>query len=371
MFKSFLKKIENQQEKKLPFVVYRKPNESSVTAIFQNDDALNYVKDFSEIGFVFAPYNTDDLAVLMELDAIFKAEYVCEDVSNLVPSELPKELDANKAIHVNLVKEGIAKINKGDLKKVVLSRRIEVANKKSSLQLFQELLALYKNAFCYLWYHPKVGVWLGATPEVLLKTENNHISTMSLAGTQAVVANEDPIWVAKEVEEQEMVTQYIKSALEEKASPLRISETTSVKAGSLWHLRTSISGRMQNDGLKNIVDLLHPTPAVCGLPKSVANTFIQKNENYNREYYTGFLGELNFREERDRTNSSRNQENKAYRSIKIKSTLFVNLRCMKLQGDTATVYVGGGITKDSNPEKEWKETVDKSATLLQVIFSEV
>ena len=92
---------------------------------------------------------------------------------------------------------------------------------------------------------------------------------------------------------------------------------------------------------------MHPTPAVCGLPREVAKIFIQQNENYKRTFYTGFLGELNIANQ--------------------KSLLFVNLRCMCIEGEIAEVYVGGGITKDSNAKKEWEETIAKSKTMKKVL----
>ncbi|HEU0124995.1 MAG TPA: chorismate-binding protein, partial [Flavobacterium sp.] len=103
--------------------------------------------------------------------------------------------------------------------------------------------------------------------------------------------------------------------------------------------------------LEEVIDTLHPTPAVCGLPKKKSKVFILENENYDRTFYTGFLGELNstFTE----TNTS--------------SDLFVNLRCMQIQEDKAILYMGCGITKESIPEKEWEESVNKSMTMKRVL----
>ncbi len=91
---------------------------------------------------------------------------------------------------------------------------------------------------------------------------------------------------------------------------------------------------------------MHPTPAVAGYPKQKAIDFILENENYNREFYTGYFGFIN----KDKS-----------------SKLFVNLRCMQIEKKKLSVYVGGGITKDSNPLNEWQETEDKSKTLLSVL----
>lgn len=112
---------------------------------------------------------------------------------------------------------------------------------------------------------------------------------------------------------------------------------------------------------------MHPTPAVCGLPKDISKAFILKNENYNREFYTGFLGELNIKERKSRNVNRHNIENDAYASVKNVSNLYVNLRCMQLVNNHAIVYIGGGITKDSIPEKEWEETVSKSQVIKSIL----
>ncbi len=103
--------------------------------------------------------------------------------------------------------------------------------------------------------------------------------------------------------------------------------------------------------LKKIINSLHPTPAVCGFPKTVAQKFLLENENFDREYYAGYLGELN--------SKFRNFE----------THLFVNLRCMKIeknscgQFEKVHFFAGGGITKDSIAENEWAETVQKMQTM--------
>ena len=101
-----------------------------------------------------------------------------------------------------------------------------------------------------------------------------------------------------------------------------------------------------------MIRILHPTPAVCGFSREIAREFIIENENYNRSFYTGFLGELNLQN---------------FNKDKKKSALFVNLRCMKIENNKVSIFVGGGITKGSNAEKEWQETVFKSKTMKYVL----
>lgn len=368
MFSDLLKALVNQHDRKLPFVVYRKPKEEYINAILQKNSKVHFVQDFTETGFVFAPFDSSHPTILLSIDSKLKVKYP--------PKNIPVTFDqirdfrfnsSQKEFHINLVKKGISQIQRGKFKKVVLSRKVETGYEGTPLDLFQNLLDSYATAFCYLWYHPEIGTWLGATPEILLMCENRQFATMSLAGTKHYVENKRPEWGRKELEEQQLVTDYIAKMLKNSVKNLKIGELQSVQAGNLWHLKTKLTASIENEDLKKIVQALHPTPAVCGMPFEVTKKFILENENYQREFYTGFLGELNFKMEKDRTSNSRNQENKAYRSIKNTTTLFVNLRCMQLKDSLAQVYIGGGVTKDSDAETEWQETVAKSTTMLGVI----
>jgi isochorismate synthase len=220
----------------------------------------------------------------------------------------------------------------------------------------------------YCWFHPKVGLWLGATPETLLQVSNKRFKTMSLAGTKNFEGTLKVNWSSKEINEQKIVTDFIIEKLQTEISDLQVSDTETIKAGSLLHLRAIVSGRLnQKNQLHNILEKLHPTPAVCGYPTKEAKQFILANERYHREFYTGFLGEFNFKERRTRNSNKRNVENNAYTSVKTVTNLFVNLRCMQLKEKKALIYIGGGITSDSIPENEWQETVYKSDTIKKAL----
>jgi isochorismate synthase len=195
---------------------------------------------------------------------------------------------------------------------------------------------------------------MGATPETLLKVNGNKFQTVALAGTQLYSGSEEVYWQKKEKEEQQFVTDYVVEKIGELVSEIQISVPKTIKAGNLLHIKTAIQGIVdETANLKELVLLLHPTPAVCGLPKHNAFDFIINNEGYNREFYAGFLGEINYNE---------NSE----------TDLYVNLRCMQIQMNSeinkAILYIGCGITKDSIPENEWFETVNKAMTLKNVIL---
>ncbi len=366
MFEELTKQVAEHQNQNLPFVVYRKPKKKIVNAILQKDDAIYNLKDFKNTGFIFAPFDSKNEIIVTPVDQIISAEYhVKESQKQDVIRDVSQ--DFQKKEHLQLIEKGISTINKGVFEKVVLSRSLKIDCEQNPLAIFRRLLVHYENAFVYLWHHPKIGTWLGATPEILVHLENKQLTTMSLAGTQKYEGNDKPHWHAKEIKEQELVTSFVKNALKGKVDHLKVADRQTVRAGQLLHLRTKLKGTLKDDQLSALLAALHPTPAVCGYPSDVTKDFILKNENYNREFYTGYLGELNFKNEVQRTSRRKNTENSVYKAVKTTTHLFVNLRCMKWQEKAALIYVGGGLTIDSDSEKEWLETVAKTKTMLQVL----
>ena len=333
----------------MPFVAYRKPNSSEISGLFLEDDTLYFTNDFTESGFIFSPFDSEEKSVLLPIE---KSEFIREkfqiEEKFLVKNDVKVD-ELHKEKHIRLVEKALDEINKNHLKKVVVSRQEEVLlDSFDLLTTFKKLLNNYVNAFVYVWFHPKIGLWFGATPETLLTISDYHFTTMSLAGTQVYADTKEVFWKSKELVEQQLVTDFIKNQLKPISSNLKIDKTETVKAGNILHLRSRIEGDLnKNSNLKELIRKLHPTPAVCGLPREKSKNFIIQNENYKRTYYTGFLGELNY-------------QNK-------NSSLFVNLRCMNIEEKIAFIYVGGGITKESNAKKEWKETIAKSKTMKKVL----
>lgn len=368
---AFIDKLETQFANNLPFVAYAKPNALDVVALLQQDDILNEVRDFTESGFVFAPFNSEDITVLLPSDITTKLTTKRADIDNksIFKNKVGVQSDyISKKNHIDLVNKGIDAIHENKFSKVVLSRKEEIKlDNTEVLYVFRNLLHMYETAFVYCWFHPKIGMWLGATPEHLLKTKGTQFSTMALAGTQPFNGTLDVHWKNKEIQEQRIVTEFLIDTLEPLVENLKMSDTKTVRAGKLLHLQTDVSAQIKNDNLTALLKSLHPTPATCGLPKEEAKSFILDNENYKREYYTGFLGEINIKTKNSRNLNRRNVENNAYISIKNETNLYVNLRCMQIIDNKAILYVGGGITKDSNPESEWQETVNKTQTMKNVL----
>jgi isochorismate synthase len=178
--------LERQYENQLPFVVYSRPINALIKCWLQEDDTLHKTDTFSESGFVFAPFDINNQSILLP-------EIHCERHTVVIESELevPKAQklsnsdEKDKNTHIDLVLRGISEINNGKLDKVVLSRFEEKElTTINPIDIFKRLYNAYKNAMVYCWYHPKVGLWLGATPELLFKAEGQKLTTISLAVTQ-------------------------------------------------------------------------------------------------------------------------------------------------------------------------------------------
>ena len=345
----FFKTLKTHWESKLPFVVYKNPNDYALSATLQQDTELVKNLDFSSAGYVFAPFNTDTNFLVWFPDENSVKITTRLYPENISPSKTEITEDSTlKKVHLSILKKAKQELNAENLQKVVISRNESV--KIEHIKPFDWLVRmcnLYPNTYCYCWYHPKVGMWLGATPETLIKLKNKSFSTMALAGTMPYIVGENVEWGTKEIEEQQMVVDYIVRALQPVTESLKKGSTKTQRAGSLLHLQTPISGTLTNTrDLKLIVELLHPTSAVCGLPKEKSKQFILENENYKREFYTGYLG---------------------YFKPDGHTDLFVNLRCMKVEKNSAKLFIGGGITAASDLENEWQETVNKSQIMKSIL----
>ena len=335
-------------EKSLNFAIFRQPNESKITLF------LDLGKN-RKTGFVLQPYSTKKTSMLISNDLVLENENISvENIQKQIAKEIFKknQVSANLSIHFMsknayklYVEDMASKCAAGEFKKAVATR-IKNVNLPSDFNIgkyFVKLLENYSDVFVNMHYTAQYGLWIGATPELLLKKDGETFETVSLAGTKLISENRD--WTAKEIEEQQIVTDYIKDTLLAQNCTLNESlKTETVQAGQIEHLKTKIVFKSEKNVLE-ILSKLHPTPAICGFPKEEAQSFIRRFEGNQRQLYTGFIGVL----------------------TEEKQCFYVNLRCMKIVENEALIYVGAGVTKDSVPAKEWQETEYKAITLLKFL----
>ncbi len=351
-------------KKGLPFAIYSLPESNKCRLIFQKDQFVNHIEilDVEDVsGFIIADFDSakTGIANLIKPDFILSEGENTDEVVKFLNS-LPDIGNYNCLANTSISKHRyleianylIGNLKEGKIEKVVLSRLIEhkLKNKLIPARLIELLKEKYNDAFVYFFHLPNTGTWCGASPETLFKVVDSNILVDALAGTRLASENNgSPRWSLKEKEEQYFVTLFIESLLSELGiDDFKKSDPVSITAGKLAHIQTKfiipVSSVVSKTG--KLIAGLHPTPAVCGLPKAEAFLLIQKAEHHERRFYTGFIGPWKMEDE---------------------SQLFVNLRCAELGADKINIYVGGGLTASSDPEAEYQETVHKSQTLLSVV----
>ncbi|MCY3994553.1 MAG: chorismate-binding protein [Rhodobacter sp.] len=329
-------------------------------------------------GFVIAPFRTENgnAALLFQADILigvgtrrfrmgngWSDRPVTDAQARLLSPAPPGPVQATegadpvagtpRADYIARVARTVAAVREGPCDKIVVSR-VETRALPESYDLcdlVEALAAAHPHAFVALATSAITGTWLVATPEVLLQLDGGTAYTMALAGTvwpEADVDIDSLDWPDKIVEEQALVSAYIREAFA--AEGLTQAEETparSVRAANLCHLRSEFRCAFADGrALAGLLNRLHPTSAVCGMPRTPAREFILREEGDTRGFYTGYLGP---------------------RDIDGATRLFVNLRSARVSGRRISLHVGGGIVAASDPELEWQETVEKTKTIGRVL----
>ncbi len=363
------------------FMFWRLPDSEEKNLIVCNTGAILHDEislEDSKPGFAFAPFNPGQKKYFFNADLIFRfkgneitegpdlnnTKYVFKNSGAGSESNSASYYSTEKVAPVplaysELVEASMRKIASEEIEKVVPSKfkEVNLPENFDLVKTFYRLCEKHPNAFVSLVSSPDVGTWLGASPELLVSIDaQDKFKTIALAGTLPYTSGmnlKSVAWTQKEIEEQALVSRYIINCFKK----IRVREYVehgprTIIAGSLLHLRTDYEIDMKEVNFPQLgsvmLKLLHPTSAVCGMPLEPSLDFLQKNEGYDREFYSGYLGPVNFDGE---------------------SKLFVNLRCLQIFENTARIYAGAGVTADSDPAKETEEVDMKIQSLNQIINS--
>lgn len=337
-------------QKKLPFAIWSLPGEQGWQGIAQNDLEVDQLElyDISKVeGFIVAPFESkigvSHIRADIEFDSVnftleFESEENVEDLKFETKIDEPFSID--KESYIDSCEYLIEIIKKGKADKAVLSRVKSIAFDINKLiKFFTCLIEENQNAMVFM-YSTGKGIWIGASPEIFIEIKNNLFKTMALAGSKSV--DDSSEWGSKEIEEQQYVTRFIQKKMKRAGISFKQSDLTTMIAGPVAHLQTIFTGKIENDQLSELIVQLHPTPAVCGIPKEKALDLIIETENHQRGDYTGYFGPIKGGD----------------------VSLFVNLRSALLTSEKMHLFIGGGITAGSVAEKEWEETELKAQTLL-------
>ncbi|MBQ6204352.1 MAG: chorismate-binding protein [Prevotella sp.] len=370
--------------------LFRLPHAQTCTLILQKEglpqtlDRLTMLDDCR--GYVFAPFASSSQNPILLLRPDVVETYSCDDVTSKInlpgahPTGAPPNLPQGEASDSPPLGRGWgvgssgvgsserfhyhldfcnfhAQLCEGTFRKIVLARStiIEKPEPQSPIHLFQKACARYPRMFISLVSTPQGGTWLTASPEILLeerredrgemREDSRLFKTIALAGTADY--SDDVRWSEKNIREQRYVATYMMETLEQFSNDIAEEGPCTVRAANLAHLRSDFNFRLDNTHhLGSLLHALHPTPAVCGLPKRDAFNFILRNESMPRGYYSGFQGPLD---------------------VDGMTHLYVSLRCMSIHGNRYRLYAGGGLLSDSDEESEWNETEAKLNTMRYVL----
>lgn len=242
-------------------------------------------------------------------------------------------------------------LEEGTAEKLVLAHRVELPSIATAqvVAAFDKALTHYPHAFVSLCYTPQSGLWLCATPEMLLRGDGTHWQTVALAGTMPRQRDgEPPLWSEKNQREHRYVQRFIGELLDREGIPYRALAVETTTTGALQHLQARFALQLSNGYAPiTLAERLHPTPAICGTPQRVAQRVILEEESAERSYYSGFLGWYEPKQSVD---------------------LFVQIRCLQLLPEQALrLYAGGGIVRGSSLESEWQEVLHKLSAIHSLI----
>lgn len=255
------------------------------------------------------------------------------------------------------VQSVVTRLQQGEMDKVVLARKCEISFEKhvSSDFVLDNLWKQQPDSFVFS-FERKDSCFIGATPERLVKKTGEEILSTCLAGSIArgdtlerdEKLGEELLDDEKNRYEHQLVVDSIRDALKPYCDELSIPTSPQLmKLKDIQHLYTPVIGQAsEHTSLLNLVEKLHPTPALGGVPREKAMHVIRQEEQMDRGLYAGPIGWMD-----------------AYGN----GEYAVALRSGLLQRDKAYLYAGCGIVADSQPESEFKETQMKFRPMLRAL----
>jgi salicylate biosynthesis isochorismate synthase len=255
------------------------------------------------------------------------------------------------------VAEAVSAIHNDAFRKVVLSRSVVVRSVAAprGFDLLHHLQRSYRRCHSFAW-SPGTATFLGASPELLIRLEKGAITSNPLAGSapRGEGEEEDRAYAEtlmrseKDRIEHRYVVDDVVTRLSPFATHLDVARTPSLKRmATVQHLSTRIAGSAEpGTHVLDLVDAIHPTPAVGGTPRPEAVSFIEKVEGFDRGWYSGGVGWVD---------GSGDGE------------FALGLRCGLIDGTRAHVFAGAGIVADSDPELELLETRLKLRPMLELL----
>lgn len=256
------------------------------------------------------------------------------------------------------VQKAVESIQANEAEKIVLARelRLKLNDRVQVGRLVEKLMETQEQSYIFA-YEQGDDCFVGASPERLVQVQGKELLSTCLAGTAArgkderedeEIANDELLYNAKNREEHDHVVQMIRSSITPFCHNVQIPEEPVILTlRNLQHLYTPVTATL-NDGVSvfNLIEVLHPTPALGGVPTDKALQFIREEEQFDRGWYGAPIGWLD---------ANGNSE------------FAVAIRSGLAQKDEISLFAGCGVMADSNPEEEYEETAVKFLPLLTIL----
>jgi len=326
---------------------------------------LIFLKEEGNYYFIFNSFTSPKVKIdtlLTRLEYVLKLFYTetnGEESSKLRIIKKTGDEPKDKKKWKTQVNSLLEKIEDGGLQKVVLSRKVELVftNDISIEPILKSLVANYPECTLFL-FHIGKSSFIGASPETLAKIKGSEMTLEVLAGSADRGGSDEEdmnienglLASKKNLNEHEIVINYINDCLSKSIEDLVISDPSVKKLQNIQHLKSTIKLYLnEHNTFINVIGKVHPTPAVCGSPADAALNLIKKTETHQRGLYAGLIGWLNLQNEGE---------------------VVLAIRSALAAGKKLIVYAGCGIVNGSNPDEEYRETELKLKPFLTIFNNE-
>jgi menaquinone-specific isochorismate synthase len=269
---------------------------------------------------------------------------------------LKQAASQQKNVWISRFEKAIEVIQQSSITKVVLARQVKVdgVTTDERAHLKRSLQEKYQNCIHFCVEPTESASFFGATPERLLRLQGRDLHIDALAGsrsrgrtsTEDEKLSKDLLHADKDAKEHDIVKRQILEVLEPFSKQLRYPSAPLLKKlPNVQHLHTPIEAELEHStSVFDLIEQLHPTPAVGGYPKQEALGVIEQMEPQNRGWYAGIVGWVSEQGDAD---------------------IAVSIRSASHMKDTLTLYAGCGLVEGSIPEQEWDETYVKLAPFFE------
>ncbi len=290
------------------------------------------------------------------LEALKAAKETAKKNYTIIPS---KYCSTHNNPWTKLTNSALSSIKKGKFEKLVTSRYCSVSTDKSiSLTQLMHNLSTHYPCCTLISYQTENKTIVAASPERLLTLKHNLIQSDAIGGTIPKKREDSSLlnFQANTSENKKLLKehQFISHDIYQRLNPfcnsLKMPFSPDIMMlHNMYHLESLIQGKLKHQyNIFDMLEVLHPTPAVAGVPAQKAKQWIIQHENYNRGWYCGAFGWVD---------------------SNLDGELSVMLRCALIDNNKNKIdlFAGAGLIAESNPQTEWQETETKMQTILDML----